>query len=146
MLRRFAPRNDGCRNLRYLSLDLDSEAMLKTLVSALVLGASFIGLSGLAQAGSRPPETGLSGSSRSGLDLRNLTDEQLRRRIQDACIFQLSETEETIKTNAVSRCGCYANNLTKAMTKDEADGLRSNGTYVNTARPKVESALKACKV
>ncbi len=119
---------------------------MKTLVSALVLGASLIGLSGLAQAGSRPPETGLSGSSRSGLDLRNLTDEQLRRRIQDACIFQLSETEETIRTNAVGRCGCYAGNITKAMTKDEADELRSNGTYGKTARPKVEAALKACKV
>jgi len=119
---------------------------LKTLVSALVLGASLIGLSGLAQAGSRPPETGLSGSSRSGLDLRNLTDDQLRRRIQDACIFQLSETEETIKTNAVTRCGCYANNLTKAMTKDEADELRANGTYGKSTRPKVETALKACQV
>jgi hypothetical protein len=119
---------------------------LKTLLAALVAGASLVALSGLAQAGSRPPETGLSGSSRSGLDLRNLTDDQLRRRIQDACIFQLSETEETIKTNAVGRCGCYANNLTKAMSKDEADELRANGTYGKTARPKVERALKACKV
>jgi hypothetical protein len=119
---------------------------LKIRLAAVVTVFSLLALSNLAQAGSRPPETGLSGGSRSGLDLRNLTDDQLRRRIQDACIFQLSETEETIRTNAVGRCGCYANNLTKAMTKDEADELRANGTYGKTSRPKVESALKACKV
>ena len=119
---------------------------MKDCLTALMVGASLMAATGLSYAGSRPPETGLSGSSRSGLDLRNLTDEQLRRRIQDACIFQLSETEETIKTSAVTRCGCYSNNLTKAMTKDEADELRSNGTYGKTTRPKVESALKACKV
>ncbi len=116
---------------------------MKALFGALVL---CVALTDLSQAGSRPPATGLSGSPRSGLDMRNLTDEQLRRRIQDACIFQLSEVEETIKTNAVNRCGCYAGNLMKAMTKDEADDLRANGTYSKTARPKVESALKVCKV
>ena len=116
---------------------------MKALFGALV---ACVALSGLAHAGSRPPETGISGSARSGLDMRNLSDDQLRRRIQDACIFQLSETEETIKTNAVNRCGCYSNNLMKAMTKEEAEALRANGTYDKSARPKVESALKVCKV
>jgi hypothetical protein len=75
-----------------------------------------------------------------------MTDDQLRRRMQDACVFRLSEREETVKTGAVNRCGCYAGAMMRTMSKEEAAGLRETGAFPATARPKVESAAKACKV
>ncbi len=113
---------------------------MKLVLAALLISSSI----SLAYAGARPPEE--SASARSGIDMRNMTDDQLRRRMQDACVFKLSDTEETIKTNAVNRCGCYVGNVMKAMSKDEADELRANGSFGKSARPKAESALKACKV
>ena len=111
---------------------------MKYLIAALVITSSI----GLAHAGARPPSDDL----RSGMDMRGMSDDQLRRRIQDACVFKLSDREETIKTNAVGRCGCYAGNVMRAMSKDEANELRETGVFGKSARPKAESAIKACKV
>jgi hypothetical protein len=75
-----------------------------------------------------------------------MSDDQLRRRMQDACVFKLSEREETIKTNAVGRCGCYAGNVLRTLSSDEAGELRETGVFGKSSRPKAESAAKTCKV
>jgi hypothetical protein len=103
-----------------------------------------LALAGTALAGARPPDDRT--NNRTPLDMRNMTDDQVRRRIQDACVFRLSEREQTIKTNAVTRCGCYAGNLMRAMSKDELAELRETGVFAKATRPKAEAALKACKV
>lgn len=117
---------------------------MKSLFAAFVAGSTLLALSGLAYAGARPPDEGF--GSYGGVDMRGMSDDQLRRRIQDACIYRLSEQEKTIRTNAVGRCGCYAGNIMKAMSKEEADTLRSSGAFARSARPKAENALKVCKV
>ena len=117
---------------------------MKSLFAACVAGSTLLALSGLAHAGARPPDEGF--GSYGGVDMRGMSDDQLRRRIQDACIYRLSEQEKTIRNNAVGRCGCYAGNIMKAMSKEEADTLRSSGAFARSARPKAENALKVCKV
>lgn len=107
--------------------------------------ALLLSLGAGALAGARPPEDNVS-QQRSGIDMRGMSDDQLRRRMQDACIFRLSEREDTTKSKAVGRCGCYAGNVMKAMSKDEADELRNTGVFGRTARPKAEAAGRACKV
>jgi hypothetical protein len=114
---------------------------LKYILAALLITSSL----GFAHAGARPPE-GPTATRGSGLDMRGMSDDQLRRRLQDACVFKLSEREETIKTNAVGRCGCYAGNVLRAMSTDEAGELRETGSFGKSSRPKAETALRACKV
>jgi hypothetical protein len=116
---------------------------VKSILAALLVGSSLLALTGLAHAGARPPEGAARGP---GLDMRGMSDDQLRRRMQDACVFKLSEREETIKTNAVGRCGCYAGNVMRAMSSDEAGELRETGVFGKSARPKAEKAMQACKV
>jgi hypothetical protein len=115
---------------------------LKFILAALVIISSI----GFVHAGSRPPSDGVNAPRGAGVDMRGMSDDQLRRRMQDACVFKLSEREETIKTNAVSRCGCYAGNVMRAMSSDEANELRETGVFGRSARPKAESAAKTCKV
>jgi hypothetical protein len=117
---------------------------VKSILAALLVGSSLLALTGLAHAGARPPEGGAPRGA--GLDMRGMTDDQLRRRMQDACVFKLSEREETIKTNAVGRCGCYAGNVLRAMSSDEASELRETGVFGKSSRPKAENAMRACKV
>jgi hypothetical protein len=114
---------------------------LKYILAALLITSSI----GLAHAGARPPDAA-NATRGSGLDMRGMSDDQLRRRLQDACVFKLSEREETIKTNAVGRCGCYAGNILRTMSGDEAGELRETGVFGKSARPKAENAMKACKV
>ncbi len=115
---------------------------MKFILAALVITSSI----GFAHAGSRPPSDGVNAPRGAGVDMRGMSDDQLRRRIQDACVFKLSEREETIKTNAVSRCGCYAGNVLRALSSDEAGELRETGVFRGNARSKAESAAKTCKV
>ena len=115
---------------------------MKLILAALLLTSTL----GLAHAGARPPSDGVNASRGAGVDMRGMTDDQLCRRMQDACVFKLSEREETIKTNAVGRCGCYAGNMLRAMSAEEATELRETGVFGRSARPKVETAAKACKV
>lgn len=118
---------------------------MKSLIALMLVGSSLVALAGAAHAGSRPPADGVN-NSRSGVDMRGMSDDQLRRRIQDACIFKLSEREDTVKTNAVGRCGCYAGNIMRAMSPDEAMELRETGVFGRSSRPKAEGAMKACRV
>ena len=115
---------------------------MKLILAALVITSTV----GLAHAGSRPPAEGAAAPRGPGVDMRGISDDQLRRRIQDACIFKLSEREETLKTNAVGRCGCYAGNIMRSMSSDEAGELRETGVFGQTARPKAEGAMRSCKV
>lgn len=116
---------------------------MKSLLAAMLVGSSLLALGGLAHAGARPPSEAGRGPA---VDMRGMSDDQLRRRLQDACVFKLSEREETIRTNAVGRCGCYAGNIMRAMSGEEAEELRETGVFGKTLRPKAEGALKACKV
>ena len=118
---------------------------MKSTFAALLVGSSLVLLSSLAHAGARPPAEGAPARG-AGMDMRGMSDDQLRRRIQDACIFKLSEREETLKTNAVGRCGCYANNVMRTMSGDEAGELRETGVFGKSSRPKAENAMRACKV
>ena len=118
---------------------------MKSTFAALLVGSSLVVFSGLAHAGARPPAEGAPARG-AGMDMRGMSDDQLRRRIQDACIFKLSEREETLKTNAVGRCGCYANNVMRTMSGDEAGELRETGVFGKSARPKAEGAMRSCKV
>ncbi|MDB5643570.1 MAG: hypothetical protein JWN07_2887 [Hyphomicrobiales bacterium] len=115
---------------------------MKFILAALLVTSTL----GFAHAGARPPSEGANASRGAGLDMRGMTDDQLRRRMQDACVFKLSEREEAIKTNAVGRCGCYAGNIMRAMSTDEAAELRETGVFGRSSRPKAENAAKSCKV
>jgi hypothetical protein len=116
------------------------------MLAAMLVGSSLLAVTGLAHAGARPPSEGTAAQRGPGVDMRGMSDDQLRRRMQDACVFKLSEREETIKTNAVGRCGCYAGNIMRTMSSEEAGELRETGVFGKTSRPKAESAMKACKV
>ncbi len=118
---------------------------MKSILAALLVGSSLLAFTGLAHAGARPPSEGAA-TRGPGVDMRGMTDDQLRRRMQDACVFKLSEREEAIKTNAVGRCGCYAGNVMRAMSSDEAGELRETGVFGKSSRPKAENAMRACKV
>lgn len=115
---------------------------MKYILAALVITSSI----SFAHAGARPPAEGTNAPRGAGIDMRGMSDDQLRRRLQDACVFKLSEREETIRTNAVGRCGCYAGNVLRALSGEEANELRENGVFGRSARPKAESAAKTCKV
>lgn len=117
---------------------------MRLLIVALLAATALCIATEHSHAGARTPDEGF--GVRGTADMRNMSDDQLRRRLQDACIYRLAEREETIKTNAVGRCGCYASNVMRTLSKDEGNELRSNGTFGQSARPKAEAALKSCRV
>ena len=95
-------------------------------------------------AGARPPEGAAAG--RGGLDTRNMTDDQLGRRMLDACVTLMSQKPEPLKSAAVPRCTCYSGNVMKGMSQNERDALRATGGFSASARPKAQAALQACRV
>lgn len=98
-----------------------------------------------AHAGARPPEAG----ARSGgvaVDTRNMTDDQLRRRMLDACVLLMTQKGEPLKSAAVTRCTCYSGQTMKTMSSGEIDELRATGGFSPSAKPKAQNALQTCKV
>jgi hypothetical protein len=96
-----------------------------------------------AVAGARPPEAA---AGRGGLDTRSMSDDQLRRRMLDACVTLMTQKPEPLKSAAVPRCTCYSNAVMKNMGQDERDALRATGGFSPSARPKAQAALQTCRV
>jgi hypothetical protein len=117
---------------------------VQPLLKGLFLSTLFVTLASGAFAGARPPSE--AGPGARSIDTRSMTDDQLRRRMLDACVTHMTQKPEPLKSAAVTRCGCYSGSVMKTMSSGEIDELRATGGFSPSARPKAQSALQACKV
>lgn len=70
----------------------------------------------------------------------------LKARVARACV--ISQRAKSSATTGVleTGCGCYAGKMFSAMSKDEVSFYRANGYFADSARPKGQAALAACKL
>lgn len=90
-------------------------------------------------AGSRPP------ASPSGFAAPP-TDDQIRDRLREICSALVEEEDKLSPAVAKSRCGCYANGVTKAMSPAELDEMRVTGKFAPGAQPKAKKFMATCKI
>ena len=99
---------------------------------------AFIGLTGIAFAGGRPP------GAPSGFD-HPPTNDEIRVKLHDICTGLLS-TDGKPAQIAGRRCSCYAGGVVKAMTASELDELRATGKFSPSAQPKAKRFMASCRV
>ncbi|MDB5649828.1 MAG: hypothetical protein JWL62_1348 [Hyphomicrobiales bacterium] len=117
---------------------------MQPLLKGFFLATLLVSVAGGAMAGARPPsEAGRGGAA---LDTRGMTNDQLRRRVLDACVTLMTQKPEPLKSAAVDRCGCYSGRVMTSMSSGEIDELRATGGFSPSARPKAQTALQACRV
>ena len=80
------------------------------------------------------------------MPLEPMNNDQMRRKLLDACMLIMSAKDEPIKSAAPARCGCYSNGIMKDMSASELDTLRSTGSFPTAARPKASAKLAACNL
>ncbi|PXW58143.1 hypothetical protein C7450_106319 [Chelatococcus asaccharovorans] len=114
--------------------------MIRVLTVAVVGCALSVAVALSAHAGGRPPAGTASAS------YATMSEDEIRTSILDACVVTQWQSATSQRDNYADRCGCYARRVTSGMTPDEFNAFRRTGYFNDTARPKAEAALAACKV
>jgi hypothetical protein len=114
--------------------------MIRVLSAAALACAMTIAIATDGQAGGRPP------AGTAGQSYANLTNEQVRTTILDACVVGQWQKATSNRDEYANRCGCYARRVTAQMAPQEFDAFRATGYFADVTRPKAEAALAACRV
>lgn len=70
----------------------------------------------------------------------------LRSKIASACVISQRARSSASTGELQSKCGCYARRTWADLSEPEANFYRANGYFADSARPKANAALSACKL
>ena len=78
--------------------------------------------------------------------LKTATPAQLQASVAAVCVKTQLAKQSATSSSLAKPCGCYASGAIKAMDKTEIDFYREKGYFADSARPKAQAALNACKL
>lgn len=78
--------------------------------------------------------------------LKTATAFQLEGRVKRSCATTQATLQSVPETKVQRPCGCYANQVMKALSPAEVDAYRNTGVFNDSARAKALAAVDECKL
>ena len=74
-----------------------------------------------------------------------LTREQVRTRVLDACVYDMSKRPQASETPVVQKCQCYSRDVAKMMSEEEISGYARRPAIPARIRGAAEASFSRCR-